>query len=144
MRNYGSTPLCLNALPQSEALVRPNPHRLPLRLDRVQRFQIGDVVRVAHGGEASIGPVRVLAAAADGHPPAFAHCSGTSAKYLLAGHEGWVYDWMLEPAEETVTWADCVAGGIVATIVTAASLSLLWLAIKAAFFIFVIFKLSFA
>ncbi len=73
---------------------------LPIREDRVQRFSVGDRVRVVRGGtepcEATVVEVR-----ADPHPKEYLHCSGKSARYLLdsiALADTWVYDWMLEAA----------------------------------------------
>lgn len=75
----------------------------PLRADRVQRFTTGDWVRVVRGG-LETGPVRILECAADPHPPAFAHCSGRSAKYRVETVGCWVYDWMLESAPVPSLW----------------------------------------
>ena len=62
---------------------------------RVQRFGVGDLVRVSYGGsEPYVGHI-VEAVADPTDCPGFNHCSGNSAKYRLKGRIGWVYDWQL-------------------------------------------------
>lgn len=88
-------PFLVPMMPMTPHLELPRRRFAPLRPDRVQRFGVGDHVRVARGGFAS-DPREVVAVEADPHPIAYAHCSGHSARYRLDGIDGWVYDWMLD------------------------------------------------
>lgn len=88
-------PFLVPMMPMTPHLELPRRRFIPLRVDRVQRFDVGDHVRVARGGFTT-GTTRVTAVEADPHPIAYAHCSGHSARYQLEGVAGWVYDWMLD------------------------------------------------
>lgn len=70
---------------------------------RVQRFQVGDLVDVVHGGYVP-GRGRILRVESDPLVDLYySHCSGTSCKYWISGREEFVYDFACERVSDELT-----------------------------------------
>jgi len=76
---------------------------------RVQRFKVGDKVRISAIDDNSISR-EVLEVHLDPHPTQFAHCSGNSARYVISSElfkdGATVWDYQLAPATLTVAQYD--------------------------------------